>query len=178
MNSKRKGSAGERELAHVLSEYGYECRRTQQYCGNTGDASDVVGLDYIHIECKRVENLNINKAMAQARRDAKNGFPAVFHRRNRDTWKVTMDLEDWMEIYNEYYSGRKLSEMEVKGLMDFGIRQRCENCKHGDCEYDSKRRPVGAYCNKMDVRINEKIFKNLMNCLNFDKKEGKNGNNN
>ena len=32
MNSKRKGSAGELELAHKLSDYGFECRRTQQFC--------------------------------------------------------------------------------------------------------------------------------------------------
>lgn len=32
MNSKRKGNAGELELAHKLTEYGFECRRTQQFC--------------------------------------------------------------------------------------------------------------------------------------------------
>ncbi len=50
-------------MANKLKEYGYKCRRTQQFCGNTGQADDVVGLDYIHIESKRVERLNIDKAI-------------------------------------------------------------------------------------------------------------------
>lgn len=112
MNSKQKGNRGERELAKVLSEYGYECRRGQQYNGLDGE--DVVGLDYIHIECKRVERLDLAAAMYQAHRDSKKGqLPAVFHRRNREDWKVTMELKDWMQLYNEYYSGKKLQEMEA-----------------------------------------------------------------
>lgn len=52
INSKQKGAAAERELARKLREYGYDCRRGQQYCGLNGDA-DVVGLPGIHIEAKR-----------------------------------------------------------------------------------------------------------------------------
>lgn len=98
-NSRNKGAAGERELANLLKEHGYKSRRGQQYCGANGDA-DVVGLDGIHIECKRVERLNIDDAMAQAVADAKEGEkPAVFHRKNRKGWLVTMPLEDWLEMY-------------------------------------------------------------------------------
>ena len=69
------------------------------------------GLDYIHIEVKRVENLNLDKAMEQAIRDAKDGLiPAVFHRKNGKKWKVTMELDNFMEIYNSYYSDNKLEE--------------------------------------------------------------------
>lgn len=101
MNSRRKGKEGELELAGILKKYGYACRRSQQYCGAAGDA-DVVGLPGVHIECKRVEALNIDKAMEQARTDAKEGeIPAVFHRKNRQGWKVTMDLEDFMKLYQE-----------------------------------------------------------------------------
>lgn len=99
MNSREKGAAGERELAGILKGYGYSCRRGQQYCGANGDA-DVVGLPGIHIECKRVEALNIDKAMEQAASDAKDGeIPAVFHRKNRKGWKVTLPLEDFMRLY-------------------------------------------------------------------------------
>lgn len=99
MNSREKGAAGERELASILKEYGYECRRGQQYCGANGDA-DVIGLPGIHIECKRVEALNVDKAMEQAKSDAKDGeIPAVFHRKNRKGWKVTLSLEDFMCLY-------------------------------------------------------------------------------
>lgn len=100
INSKRKGKVGELELAKVLREYGYDCRRTNQYCGNTGEASDVVGLPYIHIECKRVERLNLDDAVKQAERDAKDDeLPTVFHRKNHHKWLVTMTLDDWMKMY-------------------------------------------------------------------------------
>lgn len=98
-NSRQKGARGERELAAVLREHGYDCRRGQQYCGANGDA-DVVGLPGIHIECKRVESLNIHKAIEQAKSDAReNERPAVFHRKNGKPWLVTMTLEDWMKIF-------------------------------------------------------------------------------
>lgn len=99
INSKQKGSRGERELSSKLKEYGYECRRGQQYCGVNGDA-DVIGLDSIHIECKRVEKLNIYNAISQAKSDCKeNDLPTVFHRKDRSEWLVTMTLSDWMKLY-------------------------------------------------------------------------------
>lgn len=98
-NSRQKGARGERELAAVLREHGFECRRGQQFCGANGDA-DVVGLPGVHIECKRVESLNIYKAIEQAKSDAReNERPAVFHRKNGKPWLVTMTLEDWMKIF-------------------------------------------------------------------------------
>ena len=101
-NSRAKGAAGERELAKVLREHGYDTRRGQQYSGANGDA-DVVGLPGIHIECKRVQALNLTKAMEQAERDASDGeAPAVFHRKNREPWRVTMNLEDWLTMYKEW----------------------------------------------------------------------------
>ena len=69
INSRDKGAAGERELANTLKEYGYKTSRGQQYCGDTG-AADVVGLPQIHIECKRVERLNIYDAIEQAKSNA------------------------------------------------------------------------------------------------------------
>ena len=106
MNSRAKGAGGERELAKKLREYGYDCRRGQQFSGANGDA-DVVGLPGIHIECKRVERLNLEDAMAQSRRDAREGeIPVVMHRKTRSPWMVTMTLEEWVEIYREWEAGR------------------------------------------------------------------------
>ena len=82
MNSRQKGARGERELANVLKGYGYkESRRGQQYCGSNGDA-DVVGLTGIHIECKRVEKLNLEKAMEHSRH-MKSRFSNVMRGRKR-----------------------------------------------------------------------------------------------
>lgn len=106
MNSRAKGAGGERELAKKLREYGYDCRRGVQYSGANGDA-DVVGLPGIHIECKRAERLNLEDAMAQSRRDAREGeIPVVMHRKTRSPWLVTMTLEGWIEIYREWEAGR------------------------------------------------------------------------
>ena len=105
MNSKRKGNEGERQLAALLCEYGYQARRSVQFCGLNGDA-DVVGLQGVHIEVKRVERLNIHNAMKQSIRDAREGEkPVVMHRRNRTEWLVTMRLDDFIEFYREWENG-------------------------------------------------------------------------
>ena len=102
MNSRNKGKRGELELANLLKSYGYETRRGVQYSGINGDA-DVVGLPGIHIECKRVEKLNIEMAMEQSIRDARYGeIPTVMHRKDRKQWLVTMPLVDWMELFQAW----------------------------------------------------------------------------
>lgn len=112
MNSRNKGAAGERELAKVLKGYGYDCRRGQQYCGANGDA-DVVGLPGLHIECKRVERLNLDDAMAQAKADAKREeIPVLMHRKNNGKWRVTMSLEDFVTIYREWENNLTIKETE------------------------------------------------------------------
>lgn len=105
INSKKKGKTGELELAHILKKYGYDARRSVQYCGANGDA-DVVGIDGLHIECKRVERLNIHEAMNQALNDAREGeTPVVMHRKNRTSWLVTMTLDDFMKLWKENDDG-------------------------------------------------------------------------
>ncbi len=106
MNSKRKGKRGELELAKKLQEYGFNTRRGQQYSGLGGD--DVVGLEGIHIECKRVERLNVYDAMKQACKDAEaDELPAVFWRKNKEQWLVTMALCDWIELYKGWLWSEK-----------------------------------------------------------------------
>jgi len=82
MNSKRKGKRGELELAKKLQEYGFNTRRGQQYSGLGGD--DVVGLEGIPIECKRVERLKVYDAMKQACKDAEPmNYPLSFGEKTR-----------------------------------------------------------------------------------------------
>lgn len=102
MNSRDKGKRGELEAAHLLKEYGYDARRGQQFSGANGDA-DVVGLPGIHIEVKRVEKLNIENAVEQSVRDAREGEkPIVLHKKNRRKWLVTMPFEEWIELYKAW----------------------------------------------------------------------------
>lgn len=109
MNSKQKGARFERELASKLRSEGYECRRSAQYAGNTGEAADVIGLPGIHIEAKHQETMRLYEWMAQAVRDSeKSGnLPAVFHRKNNADLLVTMRFEDWMQIYREWEMGNR-----------------------------------------------------------------------
>lgn len=100
INSKNKGRVGEREFAKFLRAHGFsEARRGQQYSGIEGE--DVVGIPNIHIECKRVERLNIHDAMNQSIRDADDQIPIVAHRKNRTPWLVTMRAEDFLELVRE-----------------------------------------------------------------------------
>ena len=98
--SAKKGAAGERELAGILQQYGYRIER--EGTKTFGAVPDLIGLPGVHIEVKRVEKLNVPEAMKQAVRDSvwfRDGAPAVFHRRNREGWLVTMRLEDWVKMY-------------------------------------------------------------------------------
>ena len=98
--SQRKGADGERELAAVLREYGYEIKRGGSM--SFGEVPDLVGLPGIHIEVERCEQVRLSEWMQQAERDSqhfKDGLPAVFHRRSREGWRVTMNLADFMRLY-------------------------------------------------------------------------------
>nr|WP_317413924.1 hypothetical protein [uncultured Solibaculum sp.] len=104
-SSQKKGAAGERELAALLHKAGYSTKRGAIPYGGS---SDVEGLPGIHIECKRVEKLNVLAAYQQAMRDAKEGeIPVLFHRRNRSPWLVTMGFDDWIALYKKAYQGNK-----------------------------------------------------------------------
>ena len=60
----------------------------------------MVGIEGLHIECKRVEKLNIDNAYKQAAEDARDGeTPVVMHRKNGQKWKVTLSLEDFMKLW-------------------------------------------------------------------------------
>lgn len=116
LNSKAKGKRGELYVVNRFKEEGFDCNRTAQFKGNTGRADDIEGLDYLHVEVKFVENLNVSKAMEQAERDCiaskRDAFPVVFHKKARESLKVTMNFEDWILMYKEYYSSMKLKERE------------------------------------------------------------------
>ncbi len=99
-SQQRKGRSGELELVRILQQHGIPAEPGQAV--SFGSTPDVVGVPGIHPEVKRVERLNVPEAMAQAVRDASrfgDGIPTLFHRRNRSPWLVTMQLEDWLELY-------------------------------------------------------------------------------
>lgn len=117
-NSREKGKVGERELVHAIKEHlGLSTRRGQQFCGADGSA-DVVGMEGIHVECKRDEALNLYKAMLQAEGDSKGGIPTVWHRKNRQPWMVTVKLVDLLEFVTRV---KMLVEIEQESEEEDGV---------------------------------------------------------
>lgn len=107
INSRTKGKRGELEIVHFMKRFGFDAKRSQQYCGLQGDA-DVVGVPCLHLEIKRVQALNLDKAMEQSIRDAREGeIPTVVHRKDRQDWKITLSLEDFMPIYMAWLEGKE-----------------------------------------------------------------------
>lgn len=97
LDSRAKGVRGELAFCKTLSDlYGINARRSQQYCGHTGDAADVITDLNAHLEVKCVERLNLAQGFDQARKDsAKSGrTPVLAHKKNRGPWMITMALSD------------------------------------------------------------------------------------
>lgn len=102
--SRRKGRAGELEIVRIFQAHGIDAKPGDPV--SFGSTPDVVNIPGIHPEIKRVERLNVQEAMNQAIRDSEkfhDGVPALFHRRNRSPWLVTMRLSDWLELYRRAY---------------------------------------------------------------------------
>lgn len=100
MNSRSKGCRGELEWAKVLRSFGIEARRGQQYSGNP-DSPDVVSDidEWFHAEVKRVESLNIGRAVDKAVEDCgPSRVPYVAHRKNHKPWLVTMKADDLIPL--------------------------------------------------------------------------------
>ena len=98
--SQAKGRRAEIVLAKIFQASGYDVRPGQAM--SYGVEPDLVGLKNVHIEVKRRENINLSAALAQAEENSrkfKDGLPAVFHRANRESWRVTMPLSAWLELY-------------------------------------------------------------------------------
>mgnify|MGYP002523887359 CR=1 FL=1 len=107
MNARQKGKRGELELAHLLQTYGYPAERGVQYSGLKGNA-DVVGVEGLHIECKRSERVTEEDFIKQAERDARKGqIPIVMYRKNGEQWKALLRLDTFMAIWVELTEEQK-----------------------------------------------------------------------
>lgn len=100
--SQTKGRRAEIELAGILQAHGIPAEPGQAV--SYGVTPDIVGVAGIHCEIKRRENVNLSAALEQAQRDSERfgGLPCVFHRKSRETWRVTMPLMAWLELYQRH----------------------------------------------------------------------------
>lgn len=102
--SREKGKRGEREVAAILRDFGYDAKRGQQFKGGP-NSPDVLGLPGVHIEVKRVERLQLYDAISQAKRDAGNDLPVVLHRKNGCEWVAIQPMKDWIKLYQAWELG-------------------------------------------------------------------------
>lgn len=107
--SRDKGARFERKVVALFKEFGYHACRPAQYCGNTGQAADVTGVPFLHLECKHCEKMRLYEWMEQADRDTKaegkGNKPVVIHKANNKPILVTMHFEDFMDLYREWEAG-------------------------------------------------------------------------
>lgn len=94
--SRRKGLAGEREVAAIFQAAGFDVRGLE----GSGDHLCVRrdGLT-IHSEVKRRERLNVWELIAQMEEEAPQGTVAVgTFRRNRSRWYAVVALDDLVRL--------------------------------------------------------------------------------
>ena len=101
-----KGARFERAIASAFKDWGYNAFRTAQYEGKSGNCADVEGVPGLHIECKHCERMQLYDWMAQAKRDndasKHKGFPVVIHKANNKPILVSMQFDDFIQIYKEW----------------------------------------------------------------------------
>jgi Holliday junction resolvase len=122
--SRNKGKVGEREVAQLLRDHGFDARRGVQFQGGP-DSPDVIGLPGVHVEVKRTESFRLYPALEQAKTERKDGdIPAVFHRANSRPWVVVLPAEDFLGLVRSSTSARpalygspRLKEVIVEAAM-------------------------------------------------------------
>ena len=104
MNSKKKGSGGERELLEQLHQYGIQAERNdQRYLSGEGlpDILARIGGKELHIEAKRCEKIRLTEWIDQANYDSSftpHRIPIIIFRRNRQPWYCTISFENLMKL--------------------------------------------------------------------------------
>jgi Holliday junction resolvase len=97
-SQRRKGAVGEREVATILRNAGFDVERVPNSGGLTVKG-DLTGLDGFHIEVKRQEAAKVWAWLEQARSEAPDGdTPLLIFRRSRSEWHACMPLSDLLEL--------------------------------------------------------------------------------
>jgi hypothetical protein len=145
MNSRNKGKVGEREFAALLREHGFDARRGQQFAGGA-DSPDVVSdaLAWLHVEVKRVQNLNLTDACVQASGDSGGKPWIVAHRRNHAPWLITMRAEFFFELIREFEPPRRQDGKISTPHPDPPPDRGGEEAARGDGGSATVNRPTGA----------------------------------
>ena len=129
LNSRRKGVVGElTAVADLKQLFGWTGRRTQQRTGWSDGNSPDIEIDQtptIFWEIKRVEALNVARALALAVRQCGRRCPVLMHRPNRSIngWMLTIRLTDLPRLVHAYENainseGSQRSQVVAESLSD------------------------------------------------------------
>ena len=122
INSRTKGSVGEREWAQFLNDRGFEARRGIQFSGSADSPDVITNLPDWHCECKRTETLSLYKAMDQATKDAgASKMPFVAHRRNKRPWLTVVYAEDFVKLVGCQKVVEEMTGLRLKDLNSISI---------------------------------------------------------
>jgi hypothetical protein len=104
-SEREKGKLGEREAAKLFSDlFGVDMRRSQQFCGRSDEADDIIGCPGVSVEVKRRNKVNLSAAVEQAVAEAAEGNAAiVLHRADRKPWLVSCRLEDLPDLVTKLF---------------------------------------------------------------------------
>ena len=109
-SQRRKGAVGEREASELIGRI-FNTEASRNARNGVDRAEDIAhGVAGLFCEVKRVEALNVPKAMEKARIDADGRIPTLWHRRNRGEWLLTIRAEDiqvLVELYRAHQEVRK-----------------------------------------------------------------------
>lgn len=100
--SRTKGKAGEAESRRLWEESGARVRLLQSGQAERDDAGDyLVSLagELLIVQCRRRERTRILESSREIEAVAAPGeTPAVVYRPNREPWRVSMRLEDFLAL--------------------------------------------------------------------------------
>ena len=96
---RSKGNRAEREIIDLLHRFGWTNARRNFQSGGQGGGDIIEGPANVHIEVKHREACRIWDWNAQALAEARpTDTPAVFYRRNRSPWMVSVPADDYLEL--------------------------------------------------------------------------------
>ena len=96
-HSRQKGRQGERELAEILTKYGFMCLRNEANGAGGEDLThDIPG---VWLEASRSEKISFPAKYRQAQKASKGKVPIVIHRYNRQPWMVYMSLDYLISVW-------------------------------------------------------------------------------
>ena len=102
--SRRKGKRGELEAAAEIRRlFRTVARRGRQYQGTDESPDLLVDIPQVYFEVKRVEQLRLWEALAQAIEDAGEAVPVVLHRASRRPWVAIVRLDDLPRLAVQLY---------------------------------------------------------------------------